>query len=143
MQAPIYKLTMTRYERRAPRCRWIETETETLYVSREWAETLTSDDELAFWRAAGSCEVSRNPYAGTVDVLRVSPDKILRTSERFEPVSVNPWAKAGEREHAILEGLPSMRVLPVIENLAGRTIVKIERDGRSCLLDLESGEYVG
>lgn len=143
MQAPIYKLTVVRYERRAPRCRWVESEAETCYISREWAETLTSDGELAFWRNLGSCEVSRNAYADSVTITRTSPDKINRTVERFEPVGVNPWAQAGAREYAILDGLSSMRVLPIVETGGGRTVVKLERDGAACLLDLVTGQYVG
>lgn len=140
--APIYKMTTRRYNRPTPGTRWREDGTEVTYMSREWFKALTSESELAFWRACGTCRASRDNWRETVEVTRWSPDKLEKRVEVFEPVKCNPWRNAGNRERAILEHLPEMRLLPVAETVGAHVCVKLAHDDAFCLLDLATGLYV-
>lgn len=145
MSARIYKWTKTDYERDeiGRGKRWNETKSKIEYMTDNWAETMTSDEELSFWRNLGECVVSRDPYKETVKVTRTSPDRLRKSVELFEPVNCNPWRNAGNRERSILENFENLRILPMVETSEDHIVIELRNEDKKALLDLTDSRYVG
>ena len=82
-----YKWTRKHYTRNTPRGKWIELkeQEETETITGEKMEQLTSPSEVRFFRGLGAYVRVERYYNGIVTFKNISPSKLEKTEEKFEP----------------------------------------------------------
>ena len=147
MSATIYKWVRKKYVRNTPRGKWREDhdDFEVLYCTERWMEVKIGKDECRFWRNLGSwVRVKRNPYYGFVTFTNISPSKLEKCEERFDPIYLEGDAlNMGYRERdAMTNCYWHQNCIPVVEESDEHVVLGIGEGEHRANLDILQMRWV-
>jgi len=97
----LFKRTSTHYTRNTPTSRWKETTVKVDYCGESWVDKMTGKDEVRFFNNLHWARGGRIRYSDDRYFTSISPDRLTKVYDRFEPVRI-PWDSIGHRENAAL-----------------------------------------
>ena len=143
----IYKWTRTKYQReeagRGHKWQEVPDESSVSYITSDWMHEKTGSTEVRFFRALGATVHVTRYYNGKATFDNVSPDRLSRCFETFEPIGLTrALHNAGYREILALEEMEAQRQIPVCETANGHVVLCIGTENRA-KLDLNGQIWVG
>lgn len=143
----IYKWTRTKYQReeagRGHKWQEAPEDSSVTFISSSWMEEKTGREETRFFRALGATVRVTRYCNGKVTFNNVSPDRLSRYFETFEPIGLTrALHNAGCREILALGEMEAQRQIPVCETANGHVVLCIGTENRA-KLDLNGQIWVG
>ena len=143
----LYKRTSIHYTRNTPSGKWSETSIHVDYCGETWCKKMTGPEEVRFFNALHWARGGEIRYSDDRYFTSISPDKLEKVYDRFEPLRI-PWDAVGHREsEALCYATCHMRCTDTTTESGHEllTIPYVTEDGdeRTVTYDLTNRVFVG